>query len=490
MISIRARALAPMLALSLAAACGRPSNPQPEPGPVGITIVSGAGIADTLQAHLPRPLVVEVRNDLGRPQPGVAVRFEAAVVEQPGFTVPMVYLSGSTPDNFQPAAEARTDALGRAAVRVRLGTAAGTATVRITVPTLGFSTSAEYRVTPGATVKTVVLPADTAVYVGGSYALRAVEQDRGGNARPVEIEAVASDEPAVATSASAVTGVAVGRTRIVVTAADRQVPVFVSVVPRGTLAAAGARGIYVFGIDGSDYRLVAVAEGARSPRWFPDGQRFVFTRGTFGEARVAELDGATRPLVRGGAGPGAQVWVHPSRDGEWVYFGGYSGPELRGYPYRVRGDGTGLQLVPGFVRDDRNQSHPSASPAGDRVAYFREEGDTRNVTLRILDMRTGQVLLRDVRGHAPEWSHGDSIGYLDPQGASQGPIRLMASDGSGRRQVGTGQTYDFGFDWSPDDRWIVAHDLEAARLEIIHVATGQRIPLPYSEGLSNPAWKP
>jgi Tol biopolymer transport system component len=283
--------------------------------------------------------------------------------------------------------------------------------------------------------------------------------------------------------------VSVGRTRILVTVGDRQVPVYVSVVPRGTLAAAGPGGVYLFGLDGSGYRRVVAAQGARSPRWFPDGRHFVFTRGRFGEARVSDLDGATRPLVRWSE-PEAQLWAHPSRDGEWVYFGGYSGPHPRGYPYRVRADGSGVQLVPGFIRDDRNQSHPSASPDGGRVAYFREEGDSRNVTLRILDLRTGELVLRDVPGHAPEWSHGDSIAYLDPDGGESGPIRLMSPDGGGRRQVGTGETYDFGFDWSPDDRWIVARDLEAQRLEIIHVATGQRIPLPYSAGLSDPAWKP
>jgi hypothetical protein len=326
-----------------------------------------------------------------------------------------------------------------------------------------------------------VSPRDTAVYVGERYALRV----------SAEIEAAASDAPAVATvSAGSVTGVAVGRTRIMVTVGDRQVPVFVSVVPRGTLVAADPGGIVMFGLDGSGYRRVAEAKGARSPRWFTDGRRFVFTRGTFGEARVSELDGATRPLIREGAPPPAQLWAHPSRDGQWVYFGGYGGPHLRGYPYRVRADGTGVQLLPGFVPDDRNQSHPSASPAGDRVAYFREEGASRDVTLRILDLRTGRVVLRDIPGHAPEWSHGDSIAYLDTQGMESGPIRLMAPDGSGRRRVGTGRTYDFGFDWSPDDEWIVAHDVEFQRLEIIHVATGRRIPLPYSAGLSDPAWRP
>ena len=57
-------------------------------------------------------------------------------------------------------------------------------------------------------------------------------------------------------------------------------------------------------------------------------------------------------------------------------------------------------------------------------------------------------VVRDVPGHAPEWSHGDSIAYLDMQGGDWGPIRLMSSAGLGRRAVGLGTTYDFGIDWS------------------------------------------
>ena len=50
--------------------------------------------------------------------------------------------------------------------------------------------------------------------------------------------------------------------------------------------------------------------------------------------------------------------------------------------------------------------------------------------------------------------------------------------------------YAFGMDWSPDDRWIVAHDADAVLLEIVRVSTGERIPLPYSTGFYEPAWKP
>jgi hypothetical protein len=55
--------------------------------------------------------------------------------------------------------------------------------------------------------------------------------------------------------------------------------------------------------------------------------------------------------------------------------------------------------------------------------------------------------------------------------------------------VGSG-SYAFGIDWSPDDRWIAGYDVASRRLEVVQVATGLRIPLPYSEALSEPAWRP
>ena len=66
----------------------------------------------------------------------------------------------------------------------------------------------------------------------------------------------------------------------------------------------------------------------------------------------------------------------------------------------------------------------------------------------------------------------------------------MSSAGQGHRQLGTGTAYDFGIDWSPDDQWMVARDMASGHLEVIRVATGERIPLPYSLGMHDPAWKP
>lgn len=471
------------------AACENPNEPgQPE----GITVISPtAAVSDTAQAWVAQPLVVEVRDSAGRLQRGVAVRFEAGTAMLGGFELPTLQLSATTPDDYRNAVQTVTDGNGRAAVRVRLGPVAITAPLKISVLTLGYEATVSFTIKPGATVQTVALPRDTAVYVGASFAPRATALDRWGNATSLAVTGTVSDAPGVATAGSSVTGVALGRTRVLVTAGGTQFPVFVSVVPRGTLLAARSDGIYMFNLDGSEYRRVVQAPGARAMRWFPDGQSFVFNTGVSHASVVNVATGALRPLVVGANPLDGELWPHPSRDGQWVYFGGYTGGGDRGYPYRVRADGGGLQLIPGFTPDDHTQAHPSPSPTGDRVVYFREgTGDSRNVTLRIMNVQTGQLVLQDVPGHAPEWSRGDSIAYLGLMGSDRGPILLMSSAGGFPRMLGTGTQYDFGIDWSPDDQWIVARDLVAQQLEVVHVSTGQRIPLPYTIGMWTPAWRP
>ncbi|HKP76097.1 MAG TPA: hypothetical protein VJT67_11185 [Longimicrobiaceae bacterium] len=474
--------------LAAAAACSSPTHPR---DPAGVKVLSGASVSDSATAVLAQPLVVEVRDSAGKLMAGVNVQFQASTLNLNGFDYPSLLFS-TVPGQYFPVATATTDATGRVAVSVMLGRVAGAATVNITVPTLGYATSATFSVVPGAPAHFDLSPADSAVYVGSSYALRSRFLDRWGN--PVTAPGVTytSSAAAATVSGGSVNGVSVGRAQIVAQTAGGGVAdtVFVSVVPQGTLLASSGDGIYVFGLDGSGMRRVVTAVGARAARWFPNGQQFVYTLG-LGHAYVSDLNGSVHTLLQDPSSSfQGEIWAHPSRDGQWVYFGGYSGFEFRGYPYRVHPDGTGLSLVPGFVPDDRTQAHPSASPTGDRVAYFRERSDSRDVVIRVQRL-DGTFSALDIPGHSPEWSHGDSIAFLDLQGRSEGPIKLMASNGTGQRYVGTASSYyDFGIDWSPDDKFIVAREVFRGRLELIEVATGRIIPLPYSSALSSPAWHP
>jgi hypothetical protein len=471
-----------LVVAAAAASCRNPAAVSP-----GLRVISGAGVVDTVGAFLPRALVVELRTQGGGSSGGIHVEFTAPTAVVNGVHHPTLLFAAAGTNAFQPIVQVPTDGSGRAAVRVAMGSAAGAATATIASATQGFSTTASFSVNPGAPAHLAIAPLDSAVYVDATYSLRTNLTDRFGNPLPVAAASYTVQGATVSATDGTVRGISVGRSSVTVSAAGVTRTANVSVVPRGTLLAAGSDGIYTFGLDGSGFRRVLAHPGARSPRWFPDGQSFVYSVG-LSNAYVGTLAGATARLVPGSPLQ-AELWGHPSRDGTWVYFGGYSGGAFRGYPHRVRRDGTDLQLVPGFTPDNITQGHPSPAPDGNRLVYFREEGDSRSVFLRVLDMTTGAVQVSGISGHSPTWSHGDSIAYTYPHGSSTGPIRLMAANGSGIRQVTAGE-FEFGLDWSPDDQWIVGRNAASGRIEVVVVATGARIPLPFTSSLRDPTWRP
>jgi hypothetical protein len=468
----------------VASACSSPTGSN---GRSGIQIVSPAPAADTIGARLSQHLIVEVRDSAGALIPGVSVVFQAEYADVGGISRPTLLLEHPSMSVPRMTITATTDGAGRAAVAVQLGGVSGTVSLGITVPTFGFAAEAPFTVLPGTTVNMTVLPADTAVTVGGSYALRAGMRDRMGNLTQTAAPTYSSNSTAASVSGVSVAGNLPGRATFTATAGALSTTFSVSVVPTGTLLATASDGVYLFDLDGSGFRRVIEHQGARSVRWKHDGQSFLYSVG-LSSAYVGTPDGGRRRLIPDGSPFQAELWVHPSRDGAWVYFGGYSGPEFRGHPYRVRPDGSALQLIPGYTPSPTvDEGHPSPSPDGNRIVFFR--GGSGSEILRVLDMTSGEYIVDRVNGHAPAWSHGDSIAYLDTRGATSGPLMLMDSrDGS--RRVLSPTRYGFGIDWSPDDRWIVGRNAVIGRLELIEVATGLQLPLPFTNGLSDPTWRP
>jgi Tol biopolymer transport system component len=110
--------------------------------------------------------------------------------------------------------------------------------------------------------------------------------------------------------------------------------------------------------------------------------------------------------------------------------------------------------------------------------------------MRILDMDTGMVDALDIIGASPRWSPAaDWIAYI--LGEEAGPLKVMRSDGSDQRQVSQGLArYMGGLDWSPDGEWVIVRNFDTKRLHIIHVSTGLSLPLPYTERLLHPTWRP
>lgn len=90
-----------------------------------------------------------------------------------------------------------------------------------------------------------------------------------------------------------------------------------------------------------------------------------------------------------------------------------------------------------------------------------------------------------IPGLYPAYGLGDQIALV--RGESVGVVNV---DGSGFRLVGdASRRYaQLRPSWSPDNRWLLLRG--AQLLELVEVATGLTIPLPWSGLLTHPAWKP
>ncbi len=232
---------------------------------------------------------------------------------------------------FSAFAVGSTDAAGRTAVNVRLGTLAGPARLIVSVPILGFVDTARYTVLPGAAASVTVFPRDTALYQGRSYTLRGGVTDQFGNARSDPVAWTASAPGMSVTSAGVVTGLQFGRYTITGTAGTRSATASVGVVPSGRLTAwkADAGRIIAVDMDGSNYReLEPINDGGigAHPRWIPGTNSVIYTHydGTIQALHVAEEGGSVRrffstlpPEVSHQAEP------QPSANGEWLYFSAY-----------------------------------------------------------------------------------------------------------------------------------------------------------------------
>jgi hypothetical protein len=64
-------------------------------------------------------------------------------------------------------------------------------------------------------------------------------------------------------------------------------------------------------------------------------------------------------------------------------------------------------------------------------------------------------------------------------------------NGSGAHVVSVPRRpYVEGLAWSPDGRFLLARDYDRKLLDLIEVSTATTLPLPFSRGMSAPAWKP
>jgi hypothetical protein len=344
----------------------------------------------------------------------------------------------------------------------------------------------------GAPVSTIAAPLDTAVFVGASYGVRAYTSDRYGNPVAVVPATVTSSASEVTIAGITVKGVKVGRASLAVSAAGLERTVSVSIVPQGTLAASSPDGAVTFRLDGSGFQLLNHDRPGMTS-WAPNGSALAYdlapTYGYGTPVKVADMTtGATRPISATLGASVVQLSPSYSPKGNWVYFSALppGGPEQFRL-YRVSPGGFGTELVPNQSAED--DFYESVSPDGTRLVYVRRTGAALDY-LRVLDVTTGVVSKIDVPGHSPAWSPvGDDIAYVDMRAGWV--LKLMRPDGTGIRQVSAPDVhYERGLTWSPDGKWLVARNTWTQRLDLIEVATGLTIPLPFTFGMAFPAWKP
>lgn len=488
-----ARAAIVIFSLASAVACGDGVT-GPDIGEPGLRVVAGADVADSVESLLPRPLVIELRNETGRLMPGGAVEIRTAVVTSAaceGGVCPVVSIADSAGAWYGPQQRLQADRSGRVQVFVRLGRVAGTATVRITAPILGYETTASFTVRPGALSQVVVGAGDTAAYVGHSYALRAAAADRLGNRRDDPLAFATQSAVALVSSDGVVTAARVGRGSILVTSGGRTATAWVTVPPEGTLAAfdvgagyGASVGLVRVELDGSGYRVLAPftydSYYGVTPAWTPSGV-VLYQSGGYYDTRVMAVDdaGISRPLLWEGRTI-QELYARVSADGRYVFYNGRDGSCTA--IWRADTDGSDAQPLGSAAGacEIWQGAQPAPSPDGSRVAYSGASG------LTVWTAGGGAPVPLGVTGTTrAAWSPlGDRIAFL-----KGGAVWVIAPDGSGLRRLSAdGTTHQLTLDWSPDGRWVVTRGTRT--LDLLDVESGATLPLPFSGSLVEVSWKP
>ena len=366
-----------------------------------------------------------------------------------------------------------------------------------------------FTVRPGAPARLEILPRDSAVYVDRSYSIRARVLDGHGNPSAVA-PTLRSDSGAVTLTAQGVlTGARVGRA--VVRAAFERLAdsAWVSVVPRGTLAATRRPGELVqFGLDGSDVGVLA-ARAVGEATWAPAGGGMAFvdrSQGDYfygGRVFVRDAGGAEAPLLADYTPYETQRTPAFSRDGAWVYFAGRA---THTSIMRARLNGGGLEAVatpapPGSpwytdtsaAPDGAYHSYadPAPSPDGRYLAYSGLASCCVPWVIYVRELATGRTTKRP-GAELPKWLPGtDTLVAHSAAG-----FVLVRPDGSTVRSVAYPAVTTLGgmlFDVAPDGRWLaVSANIEgpSRRIELLSLETGMRLPLAFTTDMGSPAWRP
>lgn len=470
-----------------AVSCGESTAPHLP----GVHLSGDNVLADTIGARV--RLAVVVLDTTSRPAADVVVRFEALPA---GPSSDPTLLAVSKVDT-QPAVRFvadTTDSRGHAEISVRLGYTPGPASLVVAVPVFGFIDTMTYQVQPGQLAGVDAQPADTAIYVGAGFTLRAHAVDRVGNALPNALSYSASRGGVTVDAGSgALTASAIGRAALVARVGNLADTAYVSVVPRAWVVSepfdpgnGGPIGMDLIQLDGSgDQRIGPGIENVFATHgfsWSPDGQYIAIASG-YG-VNLLKPGGTWQPIVHL---TGALVKsTRFSPDGQWIYFaeGAGSAAQPQGM-YRVRPDGTGLE----HIGPAGPNYYPSPSHDGASVVYLSYAAPCGvDPCIRVLDITTGMPRTYAgasylARGVLAAWSPvEDLIAY-----GSGANLMLVHSDGSGARVLATDISDVKWMDWSPDGQWLI---VAAQGMLLFEVSTGLRLPIPPLTAFGPTAWRP
>ncbi len=478
----------------LISACGGSEPSQLGPG---LNVVSGAGITDTIDAELPKPLVLRMLDAEGQPLAGQRLLVESQDCTDYLVCTALVTSVGNSA--WSDRHYDSTDAQGNLRVRVKLGLRVGEARLRITAYEANQIDTATWNVAVGHLARIIAAPDDTTFYAGGSFSVRAATYDRGGNPRTGDAYSFDPAAGVIAVSAEGhvTAGGGIGRAPLVARAGSVLDTAWVSVVPSGELAVSrwgSINDIFTVQLDGSGLAMVTTAgtwDGGQ-PAWVGAGPALVYVQGSGGSGgtlRVSETGGASHQLFAS-SGVTDQQLPRVSRDGAWTYFQLSGSPATNFELWRVRLDGTGLERVGPAGEPSLSDADPDPSPDGTRLAYATTRPDgTWHLVLR--DLATGADHPLGVPGRNPRWSpSGDRLAYVNTTDGQFGTIHVVRSDGTQDRQISPQNRMflSLGVDWSADAVWVVAREQDG--LDLIEVATGQTLKLGWSSEYVWPAWRP
>ena len=442
----------------------------------GLRIEAGADVTDTIGVALTQALVVQVRKSGGALVRGAVVRFTAL----PNDTMPWasaILVAALTSQNFSGFASDSTDAQGRAAVLVELGSIAGRAGIVITVPELGFTDTAWYTVQPGRPAQFANGVSDTVVTRGTTWDIGARVMDREGNPLSSDSVTYASlNSGATVTTSGHVTSVTEGRAEIEVRYGTARDTSRASMVPPSKLVAVRpGTAVYLMNLDGTGLRtLTGTGDLSVFPQWSPDGQRVTIYEGNpYGEARLTavSLDGTRTPLVTGTTSQlGGLAYARPDMNGLLYFSGPHSGNQVMTV-WRINADGGGLVEL-GTPTDSYDFDHPAPSPDGKTVLY-----DVDPSGIMAIDVATGTKHALGLQGFFPVYSpDGAHITYVDGSA-----LMIANSDGSNARTLSgsSGSDQLMAPSWSADGKWILAPK-PGAGAALVRVSDGVVLPLPFA----------